>query len=803
MRSYFKSLVERLPLVASDVEARVLVVSGVRHLLQMVNYGLVEWIAARVPDPDMQPPPQVLADLHAPSDGALVEALEALLISAEQNGWTGAYRPLFREVAECDGCLPLCEGHSTDLAGLLRALVALRNDGGEGHGLPGQYRRKEEEASLKFVLEALDELIPRIEGEVVEVGPHGYGVTVRMLRAFSGKPVLVRKIKQVNSSTVRIQGKYYNEVGVLESISYDAWNPFSRFVGQSAPGLIEFVNSWGPMCYLPERVTDTFVGRDKEREAIVEWLDDVEQRACLVFGDGGVGKTTLVIETLHQVLEEEIRLGWKPRVVCFYTAKKLQFGLEGLAPVGVGRPHLMDLLSHLHVLLTGAYPGKEFYRLGVVGAATRLQDLMRESLGLDRKDHLIVVDNAETLIESDEDRDVLGKELKEIARRIGRILITSRRREILGADPVELGELPKVDAVRFLRKRGEGKLEIPAIRRAKDGELLAVVEDLECRPIVLDAFLNALTDPLFNTLQKAKKKVLGLLQKDLGIFLFSDAWNRLSKETRTLMLLMTRVADVHDFQSFRICCDVAQVDPQGAEKAFEESGGIASVVRIGSGVQISFSKNFLDFCKGREGVSQDQIDQARHRYSQFVARARSFSGDRVLEAFRIPVAKAAHRAASEGDLEEARLLYEQATLSDSANGLLFDRYAFFLFSKLHHNDAALHQAKRATGLLPNNGEVWFTRGMIEGRLGDARAAESSLEKAEAFGVSRMRCSLQRAWAYLKCRPRPQIALAQRELRFLETAISALPLNSRDRFEVGNIRSRFDYLKRRFPIEPGS
>lgn len=762
----------------------------------MANYGLLEWIAARVPEPETQPPRQTIADLQAPSDGALVEALESLLISAEQNGWTGAYRPLIREVGESDGCLALCADYSSDLAGLLRAMVAMRNDGGEGHGLPGGYRRSDEEAAFRFVLESLDEIIPRTNGEVIEVGPPGLGVTVRMLRSFSGNPCLVRKIKQVNSSTIRVQAKYYNQEGSLEGISYEAWNPFSRFVGHSLPILSEYDNSWKPMCYLPERVTDTFVGRDEERGEIVEWLDDVDQRACLVFGDGGVGKTTLVIETLHRVLEEDVLLSWKPKLITFYTAKRLQFGVEGLAPVGAGRPHLMDLLAHLHVLMTGSHPSKDFYRLGAVGGASRLQEIMTDSLGLNRREHLIVVDNAETLIESDEEREALGRELKEVARRVGRVLITSRRREILGADPVELRELPKVDAVRFLKTRGGEKLGIRAIKRSKDVELLSVVEDLECRPIVLDAFLNALTDPLFATLEKAKKKVLGLLQKDLGTFLFSDAWSRLSKEVRKLLLLMTRVADVHDSQSFRICCDISQVGVQDAEKALEESGGIASIIRIGGDIQISFSKNFLDFCRGREGVSAEQVRQAHNRYSQFVTRTRTFSGDRILEAFRIPVAKAAHRAAGEGDFEEARQLYEQAILSDSANGLLFDRYAFFLFSKLHYNEAALHQSKRATSLLPSSAECWFTRGIIEGRLGDSRAAESSLEKAETLGVSRVRCSLQRTWAYLKSKPKPQVALAEKELSVLEALCGSSPANSRDRIEIRNLRERLAYITRR-------
>lgn len=90
---------------------------------------------------------------------------------------------------------------------------------------------------------------------------------------------------------------------------------------------------------------------------------------------------------------------------------------------------------------------------------------MQKELDLLRKDHLLIIDNAETLIESEADREALGKEIKEISRRVGRVLITSRRREILGADPVEVEALSARDAVTFLRHRGVEKLKIRSLKR--------------------------------------------------------------------------------------------------------------------------------------------------------------------------------------------------------------------------------------------------------------------------------------------------------------------------------------------------
>lgn len=796
MFSYFQDILRRAQIARADAEARIIVLSGVRQLLQVVAYGLLDWLATRSPEPDTQPPNNVLDALHTPTDGVLVEAVDALLIAAEQNGWTGAYRVGTLPVPETGGCAELCSDFPATTLGLLQAIVALRNDGGEGHGLPGGYRRSLECAAFNAVLSAFRSVLPVCEANTARIGPKGCEVDLRTMQVRGGRPVLIRKLQEVNSATVRVRAQAYTSSGDVEKFTYEAANVFSRFNGESLPTFKTYDNTWSPLYYLPDRVTDTFAGREAERAALLEWLADYESRSCLVYGDGGVGKTTLVVEVLHELLDEDVENEWKPKIISFYTAKRTQFGIEGVTPIGAGRPHLMDLLAHLHILLFAKHPDKSFYKRSVAEASQMLQARMRQDLNIERSDHLIIVDNAETLIESTNDRDELGKQLKEISRRVGRVLITSRRRELLGAEPIEIKSLSSIDSIGFLRKRGADKLNIDAIKRANDKELFNVVDVLERRPIVLQAFMSALCDPATGTLDKAKAKVVNMLRRDLGEFLFSDAWTRLPSEMRHLLVVMSRIADVHDGQSFRICADVCGVAVHDAEKALVESSGIASVVYIDGALQVAFSRNFIDFCKEQPGASEDAVQRARRLYGQFLARASKFSGDRVAEAFRTPVARAAHRAKQDGDLDGAGALYAQAALADSGNGWLFDRYAYFFFHDLRDNRAALHQARRATELLPNEGEVWFTRGLIEGRLGDFRAAESSLAKARQLGISDVRCAIQLAWGYLKARPRPQMDLAKQQLHFIDVRTSALPANDRVRVEAAHVRERFQYLERR-------
>jgi len=54
-----------------------------------------------------------------------------------------------------------------------------------------------------------------------------------------------------------------------------------------------------------------------------EWWNDLDFRTCLVFGDGGIGKTTLVLEFLHRLLEvPPDNLSWRPDLIFFILQSK-------------------------------------------------------------------------------------------------------------------------------------------------------------------------------------------------------------------------------------------------------------------------------------------------------------------------------------------------------------------------------------------------------------------------------------------------------------------------------------------------
>lgn len=802
MKKHFEEMLAEAEHCASEVECRLRVVSTIRLLLQQTTYSLVEWISSREPDLAAQPDTRVIESLATvPADGDLVDALESLIISAEKTGWSGISKALTFSVSDRPASR-ICNGGPKTIMGLLRGLVFLRNDGAEGHGLIGGYERDAEVDALRATIEALSKVIPILEadGTTACIGADRLKHQLQFVRGWNGKPALIRRIKRLSAERVRVAYQVSDGPTDREVFNHESISPFQYLTGGSIPSLVIWENSWEPFCYLPDRATDSFTGRARQLEALTEWINDDGSRACLIHGDGGYGKTTLTIEFLHQVLDERISVEWKPSIVIFYTAKRWQWGVNGLEPISSGQPHLLELLALVHSLLFSSYPDDDFYKFDVARAASFLQGRISNELRIPRNEILLVIDNAETLIENEEERQTLGTELVVIARRIGRILLTSRRHELFEAHPIGMDFLAEQEAITYLRDRAS-KLGLRLINKASDEALLESLKKLERRPIVLEAFSGVLADPSVKKIEDAVSRVETMLMRDLGNFLFADAWLRLKPEVRRLLLLMTRVGDVHDEQLLKICSALTGVSVQSAEMALEETGGIASLTRNQNGLQVTFSKNFLEFAKdktvalpdGTHSPSTDEVQKARSQYSTYIRGTRMYSGDRINQAFRTPQAKAAHMARKERNFPECKRLYEAAVLNDSSNGWLFDRYAYFLFHDLRDYPAALHQAKKAVELLPEEGEVWLTRCLIEAREGDVRACEISAQNAERLGVPAHRCSIQRAWAYLKTKP-VQLGLAEKEIERLRAYSQSNVTDTRVSNELALLEGRLTELK---------
>jgi tetratricopeptide (TPR) repeat protein len=697
------------------------------------------------------------------------------------------------------------------LLDLMKSAVATRNDGAEGHGIAGD---EDPEALLdlvSLVTEGLHYALPVRVAETDTLGieaPDGRRAEISLLRLHGGNVTCYRDIRSIAGGRCRIVAQKLLSLTSKEEVRWESEDILLRAEARGAP-IYNIAatgdNEWAPLVLLPDRQTKTFLGREAEMARLYEWLADTDSRACQVFGDGGIGKTTLILEFLHRLIEKPslVPPDFRPDVISYFTAKKTRWGMKGLERIQASSVVIADVAKAVVRAWEAAPLSKEWLSDDPLPTIDRLGQYAKQTFGVDRQRHLLVIDNTETLADSEDGVRALGRHLSHFAKRVGRVLITSRRREDIEARSIEVFPLSETEGLELLRARGR-ELALQPLLTAGERTLKKYAFELGLRPLVLEVFVQTLLEPGIG-LQSAFDRVLRMQKQDLGDFLYQDAWGRMADRTRHLFLLMTRVAEVLDETLVKLCAHETQVSLLGVYDALEASRGIATVSRISGFVHVTFHPDFLRFCENRtvdvggEAMpSVASVERVRRRYGEFLKAQERQILDRVARAFRRPFARLAYQAFQEERWEDCEMYYELAVAEDPSNAMLFDRYSMFLYKMRRYADA-LGKSVRATQIDPQEADAWFTRGMIESRLGKLADALRSLERAMAAGKPAHLVHIQMSYAYLGVNP-PDYASARECLEAAERALPATggPFVASARREMEAISRRLRQPKGMYP-----
>jgi len=761
-----------------------------RITMQHAAVTLGEWIAQALRDDTSRLSrltPVDIASFKQPADGTLVALLSQLVVAAENIGWNSVGRHYWAKVELSDVLREFTGLASANTETVLHAFVKSRNDGGEGHGLAGGWAPELDVSVARFLLRGVANFLPlSLKGSDELLFPQRGDrplQRLKTLRLSNGNAICYRALRRASAGRIRVEAQVQTTLLSREEIVYEVDNVLLEFPQPSSLEYQiaepEWSDTWRPFTYLPERVASelVFTGRASEIDALAEWADDPDSRKCMVWGDGGVGKTTMVVEFMHRWLEGKTSVEWKPELITFYTAKKTRWGLNGLEQISAQEIGVADVVLEIARMLTRPKLDRSWFEKNPKEVIQKLATIQSD-LKITRDNHLIILDNTETMANSDADVKALASQINELSKRIGRVILTSRRREQIEALPIQTENWSDEEGAEFLRKRAVA-LKCNAIGQAGLATLKRYSRQLINKPIALEVFVQAAATQ-GTGLDAAFQRVQRMQRQDLGHFLYDDAWSRLSPELRRVLLLMSRIGDSHDQYLLQLCCQRTGVTVAAASEAIEESRGIGSISRVDGYFQITFSSEFYNYCleryevtDGKREPTEDDVSWVKKRYTEFLANADAKVSESGIHAFRTPIARAAWKSYSEGRFDDARNYYESAILEDAENGWLFDRYAYALM-RMKQLAPALEIARRAEILLPDEPDVLFTKGMIESRLGNVEPALRNLDRAADLGKPKHLCELQKAYAFLKCKPQNLIGAR-------ECVERALRLAPKDRF----------------------
>lgn len=549
MKKKFEKSIDELKFIAYDDGVKYnFALSILRTLLSYAALGALGVVEADKEDSDLPLLEQSARKLSRPADGDFVSILDTLLpllwakrLFPETAGW-------FRD------------GHSKRCY----AIVFERNNR-QGHGVFDKVTAQkcnELIGEIEKILDCVSSILPRIEDGNLMVASAAFPIpfspdTISCFRELARKSDGWRYRHQTLDITESKEG--------IGFIPPESALPRLLSENRSILNSKSISDSWHPIFILPLKQTASFLGRNEQINHLTEWWDDEYSRTCLLFGEGGIGKTTLALEFINRVLDEEIEVKWNPEYIFFFSSKQTRWGINGMEHIPGVQANLSEAIIRLIGSLDVVKIDQSWHTATPTDLVNRAGQVISE-VGLKGK-VLIVIDNAENLIRKRQDESDLAAMIKLMSRKVGRVLITSRRREEIEAEPINVPPLTDEDGADLLFNLLEEFSIDAGVDRSK---LKSIVNKIGCKPILIE-FLAKYAAMTHATLERGVQEILKQESGDLGQFLFADSWGRIEEDSRRVFMVIAQLGGFVDDVLLSLVAESFSVRRDDWISAYEET----------------------------------------------------------------------------------------------------------------------------------------------------------------------------------------------------------------------------------------
>lgn len=516
-----------------------------RSILQCAALAALEYFARAFRGLATYNVVELAREMLSPGDSTPIDTLDRLIPLFRQSGWSACANGWFEPFPLDARLLISAQQNYTPLVRTLGEWVRFRNDR-SGHGVADAQTIASKLEWLEGVatstLQVLNDLIPiaTSDGQALAISAPEGEISIESLKIITGKAIVIRRINKTSDSW-KLRYQTLDQETSSEGY-YLLPNSTPLLTLQAGLGLrygqrsVAFTDSiWRPLVLLPDRQTTVFEGRSEERMGLLDWYDDLDSRACLVFGDGGVGKTTLVLEFLNDILDIPQRdHRFRPDIICFYSAKLTRWTENGVEHFRGRAPAIADAVRDIIRAIEDVLE-RSWFSYDPEPLVDRAATLLSE-IGLNRNSVLLVLDNTETLAQRPGEEKGIARLIARVASKVARVLITSRRRELIEARPIEVLSMDEETGLKLLRRLAD-EYEAKPLTLAGDSRLRRISRDLEGKPLLLNVLARYIGHTKLS-IDTAHTKVLRDAKAGLSEFLYEDAWRRISTEQQNVFMAL-------------------------------------------------------------------------------------------------------------------------------------------------------------------------------------------------------------------------------------------------------------------------
>lgn len=649
-------------------------------------------------------------------------------------------------------------GLEKPLSILLQEWVAFRNNK-PGHGVLDKSSMSIWVGKIALLIDqcltVFSTVIPTLDNKVILIEIPSGKLKIDFPLVYQGKAIVITSVTQKQGNwKLKLQPLDYN-LSDEKTVSLPEENIFNNLgdYNNESYKIIE-VNCCGKEYIVehnvPIRQTETFEGRHKEVDEFVDWFNDDDSRRCLVYGDGGYGKTTLVLEAINRLLEGDLNIIKNfPSLICFYTAKMTRWTEDGLERFSSIQPVMDECIREIIKFYTPTLD-KQWYTINGISLIDKaVQYLVDKKIS--RDDVLLIIDNSETLSDSPQKNAELAEFLKQAGKKVGRLVITSRRQESIEAEHILVEGLNEDDSIKLLRRLAELYNAQP-ILQAGDKKLLATANKLMNKPLLLEALVVYISRSNMS-IDSAVENLFKKSNEDLLEFLYEDAWDRLSEIRKELFYIIVSITSPLNSTAISRACQLVEIPHTVFLDSLKETH-FSSILDYGSHYEmelVELAKRFFEkkLSELNGDIKLRIIDYANNvdKYvGERVKIEQEYKEDRVSEAFRSEFSKVAKVAVNNNDFPKAIEYYDLAIEDDPFNSALHDRYSWFLANKINDLPRALQLALKAVELNNKNCDALVNVALIYYRQDNTTKGDQYIDIAESLGRAKSFCNLRKAIA---------------------------------------------------------
>ena len=200
---------------------------------------------------------------------------------------------------------------------------------------------------------------------------------------------------------------------------------------------------------LPHRNYSQFIGRERELKLLLRYISpEYRQHMTVVQGIGGIGKTSLVIESAHRCWTAKQQSNPDPDIpifdaIIFTSAKDTNLLPYGLIPRPIKEVALQDIFRTIARVLQDK----------AINQASNQKQIDQVYLSLGKQKTLLIVDNMETI--QGKDRDDILSFLSNLPNTVQSVITT--REQVILFSSISLQSLSEQNSIQLIQQQAEAK----------------------------------------------------------------------------------------------------------------------------------------------------------------------------------------------------------------------------------------------------------------------------------------------------------------------------------------------------------